>query len=157
LLTEISDTRQGQHPIKLAIESDCRVGADAEQLRQAIDHLIQNAIEASPARTPIELTLAKKRENALISIKDHGVGMSREFVQKQLFKPFASTKQGGFGIGAAEAKALIEAMGGELDVLSVEGAGTQFSIVLPLLNAAGVNAGTEADPDYAAAVRAGVA
>ena len=136
LLAEIADARQGQHPITLAIEDDCRVGADAEQLRQAIDHLIQNAIEASPARTPIELTLAKKRENALISIKDDGVGMSREFVSKQLFKPFASTKQGGFGIGAAEAKALIEAMGGGLDVISVEGAGTRFAILLPLSAAA---------------------
>lgn len=131
-LTEISDTRQGQHPIILTIEDDCRVSADIEQLRQAIDHLIQNAIEASPADAPIELTLAKKRGSALISIKDHGQGMSREFVRKQLFKPFASTKQGGFGIGAAEAKALIEAMGGGLDVWSVEGAGTQFAILLPL-------------------------
>jgi putative PEP-CTERM system histidine kinase len=157
LLTEIVDTRHGQHPITLAIEQDCEVGADAEQLRQAIEHLIQNAIEASPARLPIELTLATKRDNALISIKDHGVGMSREFVQKQLFKPFASTKQGGFGIGAAEAKALIEAMGGALDVVSVEGAGTQFSIMLPLLKAAGVDADAEADPDHAAAAQAGVA
>jgi putative PEP-CTERM system histidine kinase len=157
-LTEIADTRHAQHPIVLAIEEDCQVDADAEQLRQAIDHLIQNAIEASPARTPIELTLAKKRENAHIIIKDRGVGMSREFVRKQLFKPFASTKQGGFGIGAAEAKALIEAMGGGLDVLSVEGAGTQFSIVLPLLNSVGADAdtGAESDPAHAAA-RAGVA
>jgi putative PEP-CTERM system histidine kinase len=133
LLTELADTRQGQHPITLAIEHECRVGADAEQLRQAIDHLIQNAIEASPAQAPIELTLATKQENALISIKDRGSGMAPEFVRKQLFKPFASTKPGGFGIGAAEAKALIEAMGGGLDVKSVEGAGTQFSIRLPLL------------------------
>jgi putative PEP-CTERM system histidine kinase len=142
LLTDITDTRQGQHPITLHIEDDCRVGADVEQLRQAIDHLIQNAIEASPNRTPIELTLAKKRENALISIKDRGEGMSAEFVRKQLFKPFASTKQGGFGIGAAEAKALIEAMGGGLDVMSIEGAGTQFSILLPLLTPAGQHTGS---------------
>ncbi len=135
-LTEITDTRQGQHPIKLVIKDDCRVSADAEQLRQAIDHLIQNAIEASPAGMPIELSLAQKRDNAHIIIRDQGVGMSQEFVRKRLFKPFASTKQGGFGIGAAEAKALIEAMGGELDVVSDEGAGTQFAILLPLLTSA---------------------
>lgn len=136
LLTEIADARQGQYPIILLIHNDCLVRADAEQVRQAIDHLIQNAIEASPARTPIELTLVKKRNNVLITIRDNGVGMSPEFVRKQLFKPFASTKHGGFGIGAAEAKALIETMGGGLDVLSVEGSGTQFSILLPLLAAA---------------------
>jgi putative PEP-CTERM system histidine kinase len=133
LLSEIADTRQGQHPILLTIQDGCMIRADAEQLRQAIDHLIQNAIEASPDRSPVEMTLATRRENALITISDTGVGMSPEFVRNQLFKPFSSTKQGGFGIGAAEAKALIEAMGGGLDVMSVEGAGTQFSILLPLL------------------------
>jgi len=133
LLTDITDSRHGQYPILLTIHDDCVVHADAEQLRHAIDHLVQNAIEASLSRTPIELILAKKQENAVITVKDSGVGMSPEFVRKQLFKPFASTKQGGFGIGAAEAKALIETMGGALDVMSVKGAGTQFSILLPLV------------------------
>lgn len=147
LLTDIVDTRQGQHPITLTIApataADCRVSADAEQLRQAIDHLIQNAIEASPDLAPIELTLATRRDNALVCIKDRGAGMSPEFVRKQLFKPFASTKQGGFGIGAAEARALIEAMGGGLDVVSVEGAGTQFSLLLPLVAVTAESAGAE--------------
>ena len=131
LLTDITDARHGQHPIVLTIRDECVVHADAEQLRQAIDHLIQNAIEASPAGTPIELILASKHENAIVTVKDSGVGMSPEFVRKQLFKPFASTKEGGFGIGAAEAKALVETMGGDLDVMSVRGAGTQFMIWLP--------------------------
>lgn len=136
LLTDIAEARQGQHPIELALRDDCLVRADPEQIRQAIDHLIQNAIEASPAHMPIELSLAKKQQNALVTISDTGEGMSAEFVRKQLFKPFASTKQGGFGIGAAEAKAMIEAMGGRLNVMSIQEAGTQFSILLPLLTAA---------------------
>lgn len=148
LLSEIVDTRQGQHPLLLTIQENGLVDADPEQLRQAIDHLIQNAIEASPAQATVELSLAKRSGNAVVSVKDSGLGMSPEFVRKQLFKPFASTKQGGFGIGAAEAKALVEAMGGALDVTSVEGVGTQFTILLPLLTFAACEALTCGLPSH---------
>jgi len=57
-----------------------------------------------------------------------------DFIRKELFKPFASTKQNGFGIGAAEARALVLAMDGELDVVSVEGEGTRFLVRFPLIS-----------------------
>ena len=58
--------------------------------------------------------------------------MSAEFVRSRLFRPFASTKDGGFGIGAYEARTLIGAMGGRLDVTSHEGRGSRFLITLPV-------------------------
>lgn len=58
--------------------------------------------------------------------------MSPEFVRTRLFKPFVSSKPGGFGIGAFEARELIRAMKGTLDVESREGLGTRFFIRLPL-------------------------
>jgi signal transduction histidine kinase len=61
--------------------------------------------------------------------------MDGEFVRNRLFEPFASTKPGGFGIGAFEARSLITAMGGRLSVDSRPGRGTTFTIFLP---AAGV-------------------
>jgi signal transduction histidine kinase len=57
--------------------------------------------------------------------------MSADFVAGRLFLPFASTKEGGFGIGAHEARALIEAMNGRLEVRSRPGAGSCFTIRLP--------------------------
>ena len=62
---------------------------------------------------------------------DSGSGMSPEFVRTRLFKPFQSSKPGGFGIGAFEARELIRAMGGRLDVESEEGLGTRFIVHLP--------------------------
>jgi C4-dicarboxylate-specific signal transduction histidine kinase len=56
--------------------------------------------------------------------------MSAEFVRKDLFKPFLSTKEGGFGIGAAEARSLVTAMDGTLDVATAEGRGARFTIEL---------------------------
>jgi len=57
--------------------------------------------------------------------------MDGDFVRNRLFQPFASTKSGGFGIGAFEARSLIIAMGGQLNVDSHPGRGTTFTITLP--------------------------
>jgi signal transduction histidine kinase len=62
--------------------------------------------------------------------------MSPDFVRNRLFKPFVSSKPGGFGIGAYEARELVRAMRGRLDVESHEGLGTRFTIRLPLAHAA---------------------
>ena len=62
---------------------------------------------------------------------DRGHGMSAEFVRTRLFQPFVSTKEAGFGIGAFEARELIRAMGGRLEVESREGDGTRFTLFLP--------------------------
>ena len=66
-----------------------------------------------------------------IAIADKGVGMDGDFVRNRLFQPFASTKPGGFGIGAFEARSLITAMGGRISVDSRPGTGTTFTILLP--------------------------
>ena len=66
-----------------------------------------------------------------MSIADKGVGMDGDFVRNRLFQPFASTKPGGFGIGAFEARSLITAMGGRISVDSRPGRGTTFTITLP--------------------------
>ena len=57
--------------------------------------------------------------------------MSAEFVRTRLFQPFASTKEQGFGIGAYEARALVTAMGGRIEVDSREGEGSVFSLIFP--------------------------
>ena len=72
----------------------------------------------------------------MIEVLDSGTGMSAEFVRTGLFKPFVSTKSGGFGIGAYEARELVRAMGGQLGVESREGLGTRFTIRLPLAETA---------------------
>jgi signal transduction histidine kinase len=66
-----------------------------------------------------------------ISVVDSGKGMSADFVRNQLFQPFASTKDGGFGVGAFEARTLVAAMGGRLIVQSRPGKGSRFTIRLP--------------------------
>lgn len=58
--------------------------------------------------------------------------MSPDFIRSRLFRPFDSTKAGGFGIGAYEARELVRTMGGALEVDSKEGLGSRFTVLLPL-------------------------
>ena len=67
-----------------------------------------------------------------VTVIDSGHGMTPHFIRNSLFKPFVSSKAGGFGIGAFEARELVRSMGGRLDVESREGLGTRFTISLPL-------------------------
>jgi signal transduction histidine kinase len=57
--------------------------------------------------------------------------MDGDFIRNRLFQPFASSKSGGFGIGAFEARSLIAAMGGRISVDSRPGQGATFTISLP--------------------------
>ncbi|MEO0641848.1 MAG: XrtA/PEP-CTERM system histidine kinase PrsK [Pseudomonadota bacterium] len=120
------------HPISVAPMSKGAVLADAEALEQALLHLIQNAIDASDPDAPIYLKVSVDAIQGRLDIVDAGCGMSPEFVRNGLFKPFVSSKQGGFGIGAFEAREMIKAMGGRLQVESREGVGTRFSVILPV-------------------------
>jgi signal transduction histidine kinase len=115
---------------------DCSVSAQPEALEQALLHLVHNAVEASAEDQPVMLQAVREGNNVAIEIVDTGAGMTPEFVRTTLFKPFHSSKPGGFGIGAFEAREMIRAMGGRLAVESHEGLGTRFTVRLPLAEAA---------------------
>jgi putative PEP-CTERM system histidine kinase len=104
---------------------------DPAGLEQAVGHLLQNAVEASTPGSPVVVRVAADERHIRIDISDEGCGMDSDFVRNRLFQPFASTKPGGFGIGAFEARSLVQAMGGHLSVASQPGGGTRFTIRLP--------------------------
>jgi putative PEP-CTERM system histidine kinase len=128
----IAEVKRRVHPVELEGEPGLAAFADPVRLEQALAHLVQNAIDASPAGVPVRMTCAQRGGEIAIEIEDKGVGMSADFVRARLFKPFASTKDGGFGVGAFEARALVAAMGGRIEVASREGEGSRFTVFLPL-------------------------
>jgi putative PEP-CTERM system histidine kinase len=109
---------------------------DAAALEQAVGHLLQNALDAS-SEEPVTVRVRSDGPNVGVAITDKGIGMDGDFVRNRLFQPFASTKSGGFGIGAFEARSLIAAMGGRISVDSRPGRGTTFTILLPAAEPAG--------------------
>ena len=116
----------------------CVAAANCETLEQVLRHLVQNALDASEADSGIEIRASAIGFEAVIEVIDFGCGMSAEFMRTGLFKPFVSTKPGGFGIGAFESRELVQAMRGRLEVESREGLGSRFIVRLPLARKDGV-------------------
>ena len=109
------------------------INADPEQLYSILGHLIQNAQDATPAKGEITLTLKKARDNVVLFIQDTGAGMSEDFIETRLFKPFESTKGlTGMGIGAYQAREYVRNVGGNIDVTSEPEVGSCFTIRFPL-------------------------
>lgn len=133
---QVVERLDAHHPVTLVEAQSCEVMAASDSLEQVLLHLVQNAIDASPAGTPVLVSVSTDGLSGVLEVVDSGIGMSPEFVRTRLFKPFESTKSGGFGIGAYEAAELVRAMRGQLDVESREGLGTRFVIRLPLAEAA---------------------
>ncbi|HAN88262.1 MAG TPA: PEP-CTERM system histidine kinase PrsK, partial [Erythrobacter sp.] len=94
--------------------------------------LVQNAIDASDTNSSVMVEVYSDGMSGKVTVIDNGHGMSPQFIRNSLFKPFVSSKNGGFGIGAFEARELIRSMGGRVDVESREGLGTRFTISLPI-------------------------
>jgi signal transduction histidine kinase len=104
-------------------------------LRQVLYNIIQNAIDASPIGSLVEIAI-KIVDNVLtITVSDHGSGIPDELLS-QVFEPFFSTKgdiaAGGMGLGLSISKGIVEAFGGSLDFRSEKDKGTVFIIEMPV-------------------------
>ena len=122
-----------KHQIVMNLPSNLFVYADPERIEKVIENLILNALEAMAhqnGKLTIEAGLTA-RGAATFSISDTGPGMSRTFIDHQLFRPFSTTKKHGVGLGLYTCREVVEASAGSIEVESVEGAGTTFRVVLP--------------------------
>jgi len=104
---------------------------DAEEFRKVLLNLILNAVEAMERRDGvIRVETGFEGGSASVSVRDNGCGMTEEFINDHLFKPFRTTKDKGLGIGLYQCKQIIEAHGGTIGVKSMPGQGTVFTISL---------------------------
>lgn len=108
------------------------VVAHPDRLERVIGHLVQNAIEATGADGTVRVAARVRDDAVVVDVTDTGGGMSASFLQNRLFKPFTSTKEHGMGIGAFESREYVREIGGRLEVTSVEGRGTTFTLHLPV-------------------------
>ncbi|MDN4501806.1 PEP-CTERM system histidine kinase PrsK [Alteromonadaceae bacterium BrNp21-10] len=136
LLQEVVEKRcMTSQPIpQLQTEQDCELKQDADKLGNVLYHLINNAQQATENNGEIIIATQVHADNNVveISIEDNGCGMSGEFIQDRLFKPFDTTKgNAGMGIGAYDAKSYVEKIGGQLSVCSKVGEGSRFTLFIP--------------------------
>jgi putative PEP-CTERM system histidine kinase len=105
---------------------------DSEQLHKVLTNLVINANEAVNGSGIIQVTTIHEGNTVGFAVRDNGIGMSEEFVEKSLFKPFQTTKKKGLGIGLFHSKLIVEAHHGRLEVNSAPGAGTEFRVLIPV-------------------------
>lgn len=105
--------------------------AQPAAFESALEHVVTNAIEASPEPGSVELSVASQGGRIRIAVRDRGPGMSADFIARDLFRPLRTTKTKGLGIGAYQARAMMRDLGGDIEVESTVGSGTTVTLVLP--------------------------
>jgi PAS domain S-box-containing protein len=110
-----------------------RALVDKDQIQQTLINLILNAIEATAAGGNVTLTSHYSPSSKMIAIKvaDTGCGIPKENLDK-IFDPFFTTRENGTGLGLSITHSIIEQHGGSIEVDSVPGKGTAFTILLPV-------------------------
>jgi signal transduction histidine kinase len=112
-------------------ETDGLVRSNRPLLALVLDQLVSNALEAMPQGGSLTLRVWEDGPRRCLSLTDTGPGMSAE-VQARLFEPFFTTKfSGHLGLGLALSRDVVQALGGAIQVVSVEGRGTTVTLAFP--------------------------
>ncbi|HTK92015.1 MAG TPA: ATP-binding protein [Verrucomicrobiae bacterium] len=121
--------------VRLGAVEPVEVVGDASALRRAILNLVENAVKYTAAGGKVEMTLAREGDHALIAVADTGVGIAPADLER-IFEPFvrldAASATPGSGLGLAIARGVAVAHAGGLTVESTPGAGSRFTLRLPL-------------------------
>jgi two-component system NtrC family sensor kinase len=108
---------------------------DPDQIRQVIQNLINNSTDAIESSGKITLTTRVEDNKVKVIVSDTGKGISPENMGK-IFLPFFTTKEAGkgTGLGLGISLSIVESMGGGIEVQSIQGSGSAFTISLPLIS-----------------------
>ncbi|HKC63393.1 MAG TPA: ATP-binding protein [Pyrinomonadaceae bacterium] len=133
VLARTIDPAQSEHDVEIDLPISLVGVADDERIERVFENLVLNAIEAMGTKRGRLTIKAGPAEDGFVffSVSDTGPGMTEEFQRTKLFRPFSTTKSQGVGLGLYTSRELIRALGGRIDVLSKQGSGTTFTIVLP--------------------------
>lgn len=103
---------------------------DASQLRQAVDNLVRNAIEATPDGGVVRVRASRAGRDHIIEVEDSGPGIATDDLPR-IFDLYFTTKAGGTGVGLAVTHQVVTAHGGTIEVESRPGEGTRMTVRLP--------------------------
>lgn len=127
----------GNRKLSLCLEPDMRCKYDPDKIKQVILNLFQNAVQhTDPEKGYIQISLYGKNKGVQLSVQDNGPGISAVHLP-HIFDRFyrsessRTRKYGGAGLGLSIAKAIVEAHGGTISVVSQEGKGSTFHVWLP--------------------------
>jgi two-component system sensor histidine kinase FlrB len=102
--------------------------ANSTALASAINNLLANALQAGA--TQLLVSAHRAGDDVLVRVVDNGRGMSRELLAR-IFEPFYTTRSNGTGLGLAVVQSVVQAHQGKIEVASVQGEGSCFTLRLP--------------------------
>lgn len=117
-------------------EQPFRVRLDTDGYMRILNNLIQNVIAHSHA-DEIEITLSKKNNSMEIVVTDNGMGIEKEALKhifERLYKCDKGRSEKGSGLGLSIVYQLVENMNGTITAESIQGSGTKFTLLIPLVN-----------------------
>ncbi len=138
LVSEVADINKnlGNRSIQVDATENIEAVVDRDRLKQVLINLLDNAIKYSGAEQPIELIVERIDKQAVIRVRDRGIGIPLQD-RGRIFERFYRVDEdrarttGGHGLGLAIAKTLVEGMGGKITVRSTVGEGSEFTLIFP--------------------------
>jgi PAS domain S-box-containing protein len=137
IVEEIGETTTRHQLSFHCSEHQLLIDGDAVRLEQVVQNLLQNAMKYSPEGGPVEVDITRQDHEAIVSVRDHGIGIPTEALSR-LFNRFfraenaTRTAIGGMGVGLHVVKEVVALHGGSVAVESTEGKGSTFTVRLPL-------------------------
>jgi signal transduction histidine kinase len=126
------DPAHSKYQVELKLSGPVYALADAERIEKVIENLIINALEAMSEGDKLTIEAgAGDPGTVFLSVADTGCGISSQFIEHRLFRPFSTTKKNGVGLGLYTCREVVRANAGVIEVQSKEGVGTTFRVVLP--------------------------
>lgn len=123
--------------VVLELSSEGAAFLSEELLGEIVENLVSNAVESMreggtlrvrTGRLPARGRRRPRATTHFIEVEDTGPGMTREFIDGQLFRPFTTTKEKGLGLGMYQVREAVSRMGGEIEVVSDVGSGTRVRV-----------------------------
>lgn len=125
--------QQRGRQIQLHISAPVFARGEGERMERIIGHLVHNALDATLPEKSVWIRVFREGSQACVEVGDCGCGMTEEFIQTRLFKPFQTTKESGMGIGSYESFQYVRELGGKISVKSEVGVGTVVCLGFPLV------------------------
>lgn len=124
--------RDGGVELRVQGDAEVRVLADPDRLSQVMVNLLANALKATPSGGQLNLSVACEGEVGVLTVADTGRGIPEEDLPHIFERFYRGGPQGGLGLGLAIVQELVSAHSGTITVSSTQGAGTTFSVRIPL-------------------------
>jgi signal transduction histidine kinase len=139
-VVQLFEATQPGHRLELSLPDEpLMVDCDSLRVEQIVSNIMSNAIKYSPSASKVEIRLFRDADEAVIAVRDYGIGISEHDLE-HLFEPFRRSRLSeetipGAGLGLYVVRRLIDAHGGRIEVDSVPGRGAKFYVRLPLQRA----------------------